>query len=412
MAIETNHPIMDTDIMLNQHYLNLSKYLLKVTSTLGFCPIYADTKLGKIRINNWSWARSIHSWMWLLTYGTIVVPTHLFEIYMARKGLEKLRSNPMAIYLFLGIIFCWMFTLFLGAYTFKPLAVSQYMNAFYKYLETFPAKYICRYDAAKEKRRRILLEFLLNNSTLFHFGVVTLSLIHCFLHPNAPSYPTFRVPPYLLSFPVRLASAGWFGVFALNFHILAVIFFNLQLLYYFTIFCIIKDELRLGKAEYRTRDLLRKPNHLVANYRAIEILLKILNVEVGMIFVPIQYCLILAILLCNVSLAFQWNMFKVITRMFLAGIMILLLGSWLIILLLGGWHYQESEKTVESWKLDLFARRADRMYMKRVKLTCRPISYGDGKRYLMTPSQLLHFMETVGRETFVAFSTYSGFFGY
>ncbi|CAL8085311.1 unnamed protein product [Orchesella dallaii] len=405
-------PLTDTEFMLNTLILNVFKIFSKVTSTLGFCPFYVDTVQGKLRVDNWCWARTLQNWLWLLIYGVIVLPTHIYELHTASKDFRTLRSNKTIIYLLNAMVLCWMFTLFLGGTTLKPLQFCQFLNSFLKYVEMFPKKYITFYKPKQERKKWRLFEFLVVVYILSYLLIIFLAILHCYIDPTAPAYPAFNVPSYAISLPVHLLSSTWFSVSGLNFTVVTLIFSTSGLYFFFTIFPIIRDELRMGRSAYKTIDLLREPYHLVINYRAFQILMKTFNLEIGIIFVPIQMCITLVILICNVSLTYQWDLFGVNTRIFLAGLTTLVFEAWVIFIWLAGWQYQEAEKTVKSWKLANWSRRKDRMYMQRVKLTCQPITFGDGKRFLITPMKVLKFFNSVSKNTFRAFATYAKTFGY
>jgi len=237
-------------------------------------------------------------------------------------------------------------------------------------------------------------------------------MLHCYLHPTAPAYPAYRVPDYALSLPVHLLSSTWFALSGFNFTAITLVTVHCALCMFFTIFPIIRDELRLGCNTYKTDDLLREPFNLVLNYRAIQVLMKTFNVEIGIVFVPCQICITQVILVCNVSLAFQWDLFRINTKIFLTGLLLICLAGWATFLLLAGWQYEESRKTVESWKRMTWTKRTDRMYMRRVAETCQPITFGDGKRFLITPGKVLRFIDSVSKNTFRAFATYAKVFGY
>ncbi|CAL8129116.1 unnamed protein product [Orchesella dallaii] len=405
-------PMRDPHFMLNDHLLLLTKYTVKVTSTIGFTPMYIDTVRGKATVNNWSWARAIHFWSWIFAYAAIVLPTHTIEVWLSSKDVRSLRSNKTVIYLFITNLFSWFFTLFLGLATLKPLVVCQLFNSLYKYIETFPAKYIATRNLKQERIKTIQMEFLFAATTFVMVFVTTLFVLYIFLHPNATPFPAYRVPIRLLSLPIYLVACSWPGMFAYNFcAIFNVLVCNI-IFYFFSVSPIIRDELRLGRSEYKTTNKLREPYHLVMNYRAIQILVKTFNLELGMFFVPGQMLLTQIILVCNVSLLFQWDLFELNTKAFLALLSVTPLFGYAIFLWMAGLQYQGTVKTVNSWKLSHWNRRQDRMYMERVKKTCFPISFGDGKRYIINPKKVLQFINSVSRNTFRAIAMYGKVFGY
>ncbi|CAL8085319.1 unnamed protein product [Orchesella dallaii] len=359
-------PLKETDFMLSQFHMTLTKVLLKMTSTLGFCPLYVDPVRGKLTINYWSWARTTQNWLWIVCYAWLVLPTHAVEVWLYSKNVHSIRGNPTIIYLVMGIIYCSIYTLFLGVTTLKPLIFCQHINGFYKYIQTFPV----------------------------------------------PLYPAYRVPAYALSLPFYLISCTWFSVSGLNYVAVSVVFSTAAICHFFTMFPILKNELRLGQLSYKTDDKLRQPHHLITNYRAIQILMKTFNIEMGIIIVPIQICVTTSTVVANVFLIFQWEMFRVNTKILLLGVMLTGFVVWSSFLWVAGLQYKESKITVESWHWTNWKRKEDRMYMKRVTPTCQPMTFGDGKRFVINPTKVLQFFKSVSKNTFMAVATYGEVFGY
>ncbi|CAL8085317.1 unnamed protein product [Orchesella dallaii] len=400
----------DYDFMLSQFHMNLVKFFLKVTSTFGFCPMYVDTVRGKLTVSFWSWARATHNWLWMAFYGGLVLPTHAFEVWLYSKNVKSLRSNKTMIYLIIAIIYCWFCTLFLSITTLKPLIFCQYTNGLLKYVETFPAKYITTYNPAKEKKIMKLMEFLMLSTVSLLFFLCSLLMLHGYLFPSAPPYPAYRVPAYALSLPFYLISCTWFATSGLNYIGVTVVVICGSIFHFFSIFPILKNEMRLGQSSYKTIEKLRQPHHLIANYRAIQVLMKIFNVEVGIIFVPIQVFMTSSTVVANVSLVFQWHIFRVIDKIFLTVLMLTGFVCWGCFLWLAGLQYKESKKTVESWHWTNWKKKEDRMYMKRVTPTCQPVTFGDGKRFIINPTKVLQFFRSASKNTFRGLATYAKVF--
>ncbi|CAL8085325.1 unnamed protein product [Orchesella dallaii] len=405
-------PLQETDFMVSQIHITVTKVLLKVTNTLGFCPFYVDTVRGKLTVNYWSWARAMQNWLWIAFYAGLVLPTHAVEVWLYSESVQSLGSNPTVIFLIMTCIYCCVFTLFLGVTTLTPLTFSQHMNSLFKYVETFPAKYITTYNRAKERKLTMLMEFLMISSATLMFFVCSLLVVHCYLFPSAPQYPAYRVPAYVLSLPFYLISCTWFSVSGLSYVAVSVVFTNAAICHFFTIFLILKNELRLGKLSYKTDDKLRQPHHLITAYRAIQVLMKSFNIGMGIILIPIQICFTLSTVVANVSLVFQWNMFRMDTKILLTGLMLMGFVGWCTFLWLAGLQYRESKKTVASWNWAKWKRKVDRMYMKRVIPTCQPMAFGDGKQFIIYPTNGLQFCRRVSENTFSGMATYADIFGY
>ncbi|ODM95611.1 Galectin-4 [Orchesella cincta] len=412
-ANRLNHdPVTDPHFMLCDIVISLTKFTTGVGSVLGFCPVKVDTIHGKLKVHTWSWARAVHSWLWIFIYSIIVLPTHTVEVYLSKRIVRNVQNKHTLIYLILTIISCIVFTILLGIVVLKPLALCQIGNAVYKYVETFPGKYITTYNKKKDQLRVSLMEFLLIGAAVLTSLSISLFILYIFLHPTATPFPAFGVPSRLLSLPVYLIACLWPSLFAICFGGAVYIFYCQGIFILFSLIPIIQNELRLGRSHYITVELLRQPHHLVWNYRALQVFFKMFNIELGIILVPIQALITALILVCNVSLRFKWDLFEVNMRIFLAFSTATLLVAWVIFLGLAGVLHQESKKTVASWEWTFWSTKKEKMYMGRVKRTCVPICCGDGKRFVITPTTVLLFLRSVSKNTFRVMAMYGRIFGY
>ncbi|CAL8085302.1 unnamed protein product [Orchesella dallaii] len=407
-------PVTEFDFMLSKFLLNVMKQTVKVTGKLGFCPLKLDTARGKFSVDTWRWARTVHNFLWLLCYAVVVLPTHVYEVYRSGNGVNTFASNRTVIYLLLATILSYLSVLFLGVIATMPLTLCQVVNSFYKFMETFPVKYIRTYNRKKEKRKMKMLEFVITGSTISVLSVVFLIVLHCYSHPTSSAYPAFRayIPSHLVAIPAYILSSTWFSVSAISYAAVSNIVIIHAIHYFFYAFPIIRNELRRGRPRYKTLDILREPDHLVLNYRTLQVLVGIINTEICVVLIPAQALIIAAILVSNVSLAFQWELFTITTKIFLITVSVVFLVGWSIFLWMAGQQFRESKKTVASWKLGGWDRRFDRMYMKRVKRACQPICFGDGKRFLLNPTKVLLFINSVNRNSFKAFAMYRKIVGH
>ncbi|CAL8085308.1 unnamed protein product [Orchesella dallaii] len=404
--------VTEYDFMLSKFLLNVMKQTVKVTGNLGFCPIKIDTVQGKFTVDTWRWARTFHNFLWLLCYATVVLPTHVHEVYRSGNGVQTFATNSTVIYLLLAIILGNISVLTLGICTLNPLAVCQVLNGLYKFIETFPANYIISYNRREEQRKMKLLEFIITTSTISILSLAILITLHCFSYPTSSAYPAFRAqaPSQFVSVIVYLLSSTWFSVSGFSFAVVGnLLVINAQF-YFFYAFPLIRNELRRGRPQYKTIDTLREPDHLVLNYRAFQILSGAINSDICVILIPTQAFIIAAILVSNVSLAFQWELFTITTKIFLITVSVVFLVGWSAFLWVAGQQFRESKKTVASWKLGGWAKKFDRMYMKRVMRACQPIYFGDGKRFVVNPTKILLFINSVNRNTFKAFAMFRKIF--
>ncbi|CAL8143491.1 unnamed protein product [Orchesella dallaii] len=407
-------PIKQTDFQLSKFYFYLLKTLFDLLRFFGFAPFYADTTLGKISYSSGlCYGRCIHNWLWMTTYAVIVLPTHAVQLHLASDDIQSFRSNKFIIYLVLGILFCCTVTLVMGTVILNPSVICQLINSLLKYVESFPVKYVSTIDPVHERLKMRLFETLILITVGSMAFVISFVFIHCFLHPTAPAYPTFNVSKEYLSLPIYLFSCTWLSLseFASVLMIMAILMF--AELYFLYVFPVLRNEMKLGKAEsrYKTNGILREPHHLVVNWRAQEILLKIFNVEIGLIIVPIQGIVTAIVLFCSLSLVFQWHLFRFNTKILLTGAAIWITTGWSIILFMAGQQYQVSIHTLESWKSGRWNGKLNRDYMLKFKRSCRPLGLGDGKRYEITPLKVLEFANSLSKNMFRAFIAYAEVFG-
>lgn len=233
--------------------------------------------------------------------------------------------------------------------------------------------------------------------------------IHCYLHPYNPPYLLFNVDKNLVSWPVYLVACTWFSWYAFGVTgVLAGLPFS-GVIYFGFMIPIVKNDLKLGLKYYKTDDKLRESDHLINNWRSIEIFVKYVNFEFGVCFIYLQILFVNIILFCNVTLIFQWDDLRWNTKVLLTSICLFACFGWSIFLMLAGLQYSCSQETISSWKLEYWGVR-DRSYMARVKRSCRPFSLGDGKKYSIRPVTVLKYLRSASQNTFRALITYGKVF--
>ncbi|CAL8072504.1 unnamed protein product [Orchesella dallaii] len=366
-----------------------------------------DNERGKLRVDLRSRAKSIHSALWLAAYSWLVLPTHILELYRM-QNLHKLSYTVV-------IMLCATMGIILdGLLTFNSEGVCQFLNAVYKLLESFPEKYMPNYDYTREKLRTKLIEASFVISTAFCIWLGFMVAIHCWLHPGGPPYLTFMIPKESLTLPAYIIASSWFSIYAINVTVILATIPLHGLCYFIYVLPIIQTELRLGlsPSKYKTIDLLREPRQLVVNYKMLQILVKMVNFEIGILFVVLQLLFTQITLFCNVTLIFQWEDLKINTKILLTFIAGFATCGWATFLFVAGIQYGYSEAATESWKLEYWSTRKERMYMQRVKWSLRPFSFGDGKRFIIKPVTVLKYINSVSKNTFRSLITYGKVLGY
>ncbi|CAL8072498.1 unnamed protein product [Orchesella dallaii] len=377
--------------MLNPVFIKILRMLVTVGSFFGFLPFKLDNERGKLRVDLWSRAKSIHSAMWLLAYAWLVLPTHIWELYKAQNFHKLSYTVVIMLCATMGIILD-------GILTFNATGVCQVINGLYKILDRFPEKYMPNYDYKKDKIRTMLADDSFIISTVFCVWLGFMIALHCWLRPTAPAYLLFMIPKHAHNIPIYIIASSWFSIYAINVTVVLATIPLHGLLYFIYILPIIQTEIRLGhKKRYKTIDLLRAQRHLVLNYKMVEIFVKFMNVEIGITFVGLQLLFTQITLFCNVTLIFQWAELKMNTKVVLTFIAGFATFGWACFLYVAGTQYGYSDKAKESWRLDFWSTKEERLYMERVKWSLRPFSFGDGKRFVIKPVTVLLFMNSVSQ---------------
>ncbi|CAL8072502.1 unnamed protein product [Orchesella dallaii] len=381
--------------------------LFATASFFGFLSFKIDNERGKLRVDFWSRAKSIHSAMWLVAYTWLVLPTHIYELYRIQNLNELSYTVVMMLCGTMGIILD-------GLLTINSEGVCKFLNAFYKLLESFPEKYMPNYDYTREKLRTKLTETAFIISTALCVWLGFMIAIHCWLEPSAPSNLLFMIPKESLTLPTYIIASTWFSIYAVNVTVVLAIILLHGLCYFIYVLPILHTELRLGlmPSKYKTIGLLREPNQLVVNYKMLQILVKMVNFEIGILFVVLQLVFIQIILFCNVTLMFQWEDLKIDAKIVLTFIVGFATCGWATFLFVAGIQYGYSEAAMESWKLEYWSTRRERLYMERVKWSLRPFSFGDGKRFIIKPVTVLKYINSVSKNTVRSLITYGKVLGY
>lgn len=178
---------------------------------------------------------------------------------------------------------------------------------------------------------------------------------------------------------------------------------------------IIKNDMRMGRPSscYQTCITLRTdPNNFVQTWRSIELLSDMVNGEI------LYQCLIYlqglysgAVVFSMVSLTYQWDILgstfvKVIMIISVIGVVV----GWSWMLIIAGLLYRFSDKTIKSWRREYWFLKKDWRYISKFKKSCRPLCFGDGKRYVIKPVTVLVFLRKLSQNTLRALMTYGKMF--
>lgn len=381
-------------------------FTVKYTNLLGSSPLRVDHRRGKLYVHFWSHFRTFHLWAWFTAYSIIVLPTNCYVLHITD---QKRKLN----FTIIVTIACLMCSIITGTLTFRPKGWCQIFNCLFKFIPDFGTKYRSCQDNKLDGLENRLLEAAMVTIYSVTALVGYLAAIDCLLRPYRSTYLLFNISPRLVSWPLYFIACGWYGSFAIAFtSVLGMIGSTAVFMFFYTM-QILGRELRMGLKTYKTDAILRKnPQNLITVWRSIEVLTKLLNVEVCYALLYMQTCVVGISLFTTVTLVYQWSQTDLFLRLILMFCGTMAPVGWCIFLILAGLQYKWGLETLSTWKPDYWQKPIDLKYMKRQRWATRPFSLGDGKRYFIRPISILTFLRSLSRNTFRALITYGDVMGY
>lgn len=387
--------------MFTKEIANRIIFMLSWLNRIGTFPLKFNLTRGHLFVDFRCHFRTIYIWIWATCYCIIVLPTHMYTLYQ-RRQFEQLSYTLL---LWLGGLTA---TTLLRVFALKALGLCQLFNASFKFLETFSEKFMRDYKLTKnEEVKYWIFEKCIFACFCICSLIGALIGLDFFLHPQAPPYPLFEVDPRFLSWPVLLISGIWFSSIATGLTAtFGFVVYGLAV-YFAGILVIIKNEVRLGKQHYKSSNILRiHPFTLMTTWRSIEIIVIMINNELTYNFlIYIQGGLTTCIVFSMVTLTFHWKSSGTIVRLMMITFGLASMLGYSAVLQLAGLKYKWSEQTIRSWKRQYFLGK-DWLYVKKFKLSCRPLCIGDGRRYVVRPKTILLFFRSVTSCTFKTLLTY------
>lgn len=226
--------------------------------------------------------------------------------------------------------------------------------------------------------------------------------LHAFIFPTAGPYLLYGVPERLINFPLRLGYAYiGFGIFANGACVLLALYIALGLSAFFTFYPLLK-ELKLGLKEYKTQDNLRSKENLVHGYRCLQIFMGQINRAISNIFVPFEVIFGNLSLFCSVTLTLFAKNLGLDTVPFMVTTAAFAIFGFAAFFTLAGILNVKSRKAVMSWKVERWEKRSDKMYVKRVKKSCREISVQSWGMMRVRPVTAIKYVNSTGKATFRA----------
>lgn len=382
---------------------NMFVALNSFANCLGSTPYRANPRKGKLYVHFWSHFRCLHFSIWTLTYGIVVLPTHLFFLYTIRDT-SKICFVIVTMHAAIG---CSIFT---GIFALRSLGVCQFLNGMFKYLQDFKEKYIG--NITKEDKIYLkIFEALLLGIIIISLSIGLFAAIDCCMRPHASTYLLFNISHEITTWWAYIIACGWFSSFGIGLFATAGIFAYIGVMFFGFAIILIHFEFRFGRNKYRSAHRLRdNPSELFVNWRALELLIKVVNTEVMFCLLGFQNVVRNVVVFCICTLVYHWESLGFLVRVLFFLSPSVALTVWSVILILGGKLYSESEKTIQSWRGELCPIAFKWKYIQKAKLACKGFSIGDGKRYFLQPKSFLAFIKSVSRNTFKGLIAFANIF--
>lgn len=384
--------------MFSDFVVKVFVFIVQSSNILGASPLRVDRAHGRFYVHFWSHIRAVHFWMCVVAYVIIILPTHLYILYITG---QTRKINFMVVIILCGyvcVIVC-------GILTFGAHGWCAIINSLFKSLEKFEAKYLSDFDRDKNGNKisdKALLLVYVSIASMGYFNA-----IDCFCRPYASTYFLFGLDKRFVSWSLYILACGMYSSTAIAFtSACAMITCVIYILFVYNL-PILGQELRIGRKFYKTNNVLRSnPVNLIIAWNSIELLIKICNVEVAFALLCMQIAIVCLVLFATSTLVYHWNMLDITTRVFLLFVSSIAVVCWSIFLMLAGLQYKWGRDTIASWRPECWPDKRNSAFIRKQRNAIRPFSLGYGKRYCIKPISVLAFLRSVSRNTFRALITY------
>ncbi len=165
---------------------------------------------------------------------------------------------------------------------------------------------------------------------------------------------------------------------------------------------LVQHEFKIGQklSQYHTTEEFRSLDNMTTEYRASELILKLI-LDIFGILIIVSYCLaLLGTVVCNstlfrgnLNLVFTQNLILILTTVFLQAL-------WVVVLYASKVAIVSSMKNIMSWRNGNWGKRKDRQYMAAFRKSCRPFQIGYKNHFRISRNCVLNFLWRVYRITF------------
>lgn len=226
--------------------------------------------------------------------------------------------------------------------------------------------------------------------------------VHYFLFPHSSIYFSYLVPEHLFSTNMYISCGLVFvvPVFGVLTQVALIAVHGFSLIFYMQ--PIIRTELRLGLRQnrYSTQNELREISNLFLVWRSLQCLVLSFTRSIGLFIVPLQMIFMQLSLFAIVMMFLHWKALHVTTKAMLVLVSSIATVGWIIFLRFAAMVFQHTKGTLGSWKLSRFEdKQSIRLYAKKFKRSCKPLSIGTEGFYHVRPVSVLNFLRGLCRGT-------------
>lgn len=238
--------------------------------------------------------------------------------------------------------------------------------------------------------------------TGFFVLMALLLIIHFCLFPRSACHLTYEIADsnnftslIIFGYGVALAWVA-LGVSSLLSSGMSAFFMYLML-----ILPIQSKEFRVGRIPgQQALPKLRTVAHLPNIYRGFQLLTNIQNYTLSPFLLPLQTVALYLTIFCNIMLIRYWGILNSSLHLLFILLSFVSLVLWTLILSTFAKMHMWGKKSLQSWKGHIWGNRRAMLYMKAFHLSCRPLSVGCGKFYVVKPISVLRFLRAASRGTF------------
>lgn len=221
--------------------------------------------------------------------------------------------------------------------------------------------------------------------------------IDSLIRPQAPAYPLYGIETRSLSWPVVLIASLLFGSNSIGFACTVGLLTYNGILYFAYFLPIIRYEFRRGLETYKARSILRSDlSHFTVTWRSIQLLAKIMDMEIFFVILYVRYAITSATIIATVTLIYQWNITGMFTLLVMFGIIFTGTIAFPTFLSIIGVHFKCTQDTIISWKKKNWSTISEWRFMEKFKKSCSPFSFGDGNGHFITPISVPRYLHSLG----------------